>query len=344
MSLKGSEREFLLSLYIMKHKEVLEQTIGFTIDHIVLEKPHGRNKIDLYGVCAEHRLELFVENQVRPTDDLHLNNNILSILQGMQEGIVCWITSSFHPHHLSEVKSYLRKNHRKFINFYAIEINPLLLKELEILNKMYKLDIWNFLDQLNLIEGPPFNLVFKHEQIPSTHLGKVGINQPVLDLENPADVKMYLLNKLRVSIPEMLNLHKEKKCNQWDRILTVGAGRKGVYYRISVEDRRKRAFVELFMDASQEELFKRLEAMKKEIKVHFDSRIQISTRRIGVYFKPDKDIDETIKQIASILSKMVHYFSPYIYEGWENVIPNFDEEKRRKNSKEQNIWNFNDSQ
>jgi len=64
--------------------------------------------------------------------------------------------------------------------------------------------------------------------------------------------------------------------------------------------------------------------------------------RIGVYFDPDPDLHLTVNRIAEIFSKMVHYFSPYIYEGWESVIPDFEE--REKVAKEQEIWDLDDSQ
>lgn len=319
---KCSQPEFILSLFLLKHKEVLEDALGFNIDQIQLEKNHGGNQIDLYGVCPSRRLELFVECQVRPSDPKHFDENLMNILNGIQEGIVVWIASSFRSDYLEGIKLLLGSggNRRKYINFYAFEVQPEALTEIISLNSKSKLTVWDNLHQIRDVcdQSPPLRWIFKHEQIHSTHIGKTTIGDSPLDLDNPVDVKEHVIQELRKFVPELINVHREKKYNKNDRIITIGAGKSGFYYRVSAEDRRGIAFVELFMDMNQEPFFflikKHHEGMKRQI--HQD--ITFGKRRIGVYFKPDSDIDKTILTLSTTLKRMAYYFYPY-FEG-ENQI------------------------
>ncbi|MCM3624315.1 hypothetical protein M4D70_18985 [Brevibacillus borstelensis] len=349
MSIRGSEKEFLLSVFLMKHKEVLEKAVGFEIDQIKLEKNHGRHKIDLYGICPLRRLELFVECQVTPSDQKHLHHNIYGILQSVQEGQVIWIASSFRKEHLLSIKSFLRQNHRKYINFYCLEINPVVLNHIENLNSIYRLNVWGLLDQITDIGASPLRLVFKHEQIPPTHIGKANTTKTPAGYNKPEDIKEYVLAHLRQRVPELLNVHKEKKRNQYDRIITIGGGKSGVYYRVCAEDNRNTAFVELMLDGNQVGLYRRLEKYQRNMKEMIHSNIQMKRgRRIGVYFVPDSDLQATVKKISDILSKMVHYFSPFVYKGLGYEKANFKEKTEKpenKNRREDSeIWDLNDSQ
>ncbi|MFI8715176.1 hypothetical protein [Brevibacillus brevis] len=333
MSIRGSEKEFILSLALMKHKEILEQIIGLEMDGIALETTHGRKKVDLYSICPVRRLEVFVENQVTPSDKYHLLKHVLPLLQSINEGVVIWIASSFSKEHLSDVKSLLEKNRHKYINFYALKIHPDVLKHIESLNSINKLDVWRGLHVIKDILAP-LTLVCKHEQIPATHIGKAVATTPVFELNRAEDVKEYVLRQLQQLVPECINLHKAKKHNQGDRVITVGAGKSGVYYKISANDRRGLAFVELFMDACQTAFFKRFKVKEKDMQRCIDPGIQVGNRKLGVYFNPDTVLDVTIKKIADIFTKMVHYFSPYIYEGWENVVPEFIEDQENVGDEE----------
>lgn len=106
-------------------------------------------------------------------------------------------------------------------------------------------------------------MVFKHENIPFTHNGKISFGESILDITRSDDVKEYLLMYLRKSFPELITLHRQKKHNQNNKVITIGAGKGGVYYRLSVKDRRGLAFVEILMDANQESLFDKFEKQQK---------------------------------------------------------------------------------
>ncbi|WP_079914133.1 hypothetical protein [Paenibacillus sp. 32352] len=126
-------------------------------------------------------------------------------------------------------------NKRKYINFYALEIHPEALTAIHFLNSMNKLAVWDNLHQVKDVceFSPPLRLIFKHEQIHSTHLGKAAVRS----LQLATDVKEYVIKELWSCVPELLNVHREKKCNQSDRIITIGAGKGGLSYRVSAMDR-----------------------------------------------------------------------------------------------------------
>lgn len=317
---KCSQPEYILSLFLMKYKEVLESVLGFDVEQIQLEKNHGRNQIDFYAICPSRRLEVFVECQVKPSDPKHFEVNIMNVLNSIQEGIVIWIASAFRREYLEEIKSYLGSggNKRKYINFYALEVKPDVVTAIYDLNSMSKLTIWDNLHQIKDLYGgqSPLSLRFKHEKIHSTHQGRAIAYNSQLNKER--DTKEYVIQELRRLVPELLNVHREKKCNQSDRIITIGAGRSGFSYRVSVKDRREIAFVELFMDANQEPFYRLIRHYIEEMRVFIHEDIQVNRRRVGVYFKPDKDLDSTISIIASILKRLVKYFSPYLY-GDKNI-------------------------
>lgn len=142
-------------------------------------------------MCPSRRLELYVECQVNPSDPKHFDVNLMNILNSMQEWIVVWIASSFRSDFLDEIKSFLGSggNKRKYINFYAFEIHPEALSTINALNVMNKLRVWGSLHHIKDVckLSPPIRLIFKHEQIHSTHLGKAAVIHTPFDLNNPVD-------------------------------------------------------------------------------------------------------------------------------------------------------------
>jgi hypothetical protein len=329
MSIGGSEKEFILSMFLMKHKEVLEKVLDFDLDkNIILEMPHGRSKVDMLGVDEDRRVEIFIENQIKPSDRKHLMEKILPRIDDICEGCIVWIASSFHKEHLVIVKQHIQRSRHKYINFYAIEFNEMVLEHIEKLNNLYKLDIVSNLSSIN-DQDSPLSLVYKYEQMPKTHIGKAFIGKRFLDLERSEDVNEYMLDELRGILPEFINLLKAKKINKHHFVVSLGAGKQGVSYRISAGRRGHSAFAELFFDLSQKEIFERFKTHKLEIKREIHNDIMMhKNRRIGIYFQPDPDLDITISRIGEILSKMLSYFSPYLYG--REVLSLFSDEEDAK--------------
>lgn len=312
MSIACSQKEFILSIYLMKHKEVLESVLGLEIEQIELEKSSGGTRVDLYGINPIRKLEVFVENQVTPSDEKHLNENLFNLIYGCQEGIIVWIAKSFKMEHLHKVKSFLVRNRKKFVNFYAFELNEEAIMQIEQLNRGHKHEVIARLNQVHQVNGPVLKRVFKHEQMPSTHIGKVVLGERRYDFRRIEDVKDFALDTLRAQVPNYMNLFRQKKHNEHDFILSIGAGKSDIYYRLSVKNREGLAFVEIYFQ-NKLEIFNKLVNQYHEMRSCVDQELTIGKQRIGVYFKPYAEIKDTVIKIGEILQRLIEYCSPQLY-------------------------------
>ncbi|MGO4272099.1 hypothetical protein AB4Z22_20045, partial [Paenibacillus sp. TAF58] len=293
-----------------KRKDLLESILGLELDNIQLEQTNGRKKIDFSAINVQRRLQVFIENQKTPSDPGHLNEKVLPIIQGLQEGIVVWICSKFNMEHIAAVKKLLNQSKHKYINFFAIEVSSELLLGLERLNELDRLEVWFKLDSLNhIIE--PFRLVDKHERIPKTHTGK-AIVKNVSELNRIEDIQEYVLERLRIRHPALLNIHKSKKSNESNLSISIGGGVDGITFRCSVKDSRNRAYVKLCFDYNHSEIYKQFIALQPLMKERIHPKINMEKRCIEVSFQPSSELDDTILQIGELLEKMVRFFDPII--------------------------------
>lgn len=316
MSKKGSKKEAIFTLYLKKFPQCIEDLLGFELTQIRTEVDKGAKKIDLQAIDKMKKVDIYIENQLKPSDRQdHLEQKILPLLQNIAEGFVIWTATKFHQEHIDILKKFLRNNPQKYINFYAVEINPAVITLIQHLNSLYELDVWENLSVLNAIE-PKLLLVDKHEQMPPNHIGKAFIGQNHFDFSREDDIKEYMIQQLRDQIPYFLNFHNSKKHSRYDKILKVGGGKSDVTYFASALDVRYRAFVELRFGKKQEDLYHFFHMNEMDIKKEVCESIQFQhrNRSIGVYFKPNSDnIPETVKQLVKVFERFINYFSPYIY-------------------------------
>jgi hypothetical protein len=324
--MRRKETEFFLSLFMKKRKELLENALGFDLEKIELEKSNGRKKIDVTAVNAQRRLPVYIENQISPSDPRHLEEKVFEIIRGLQEGIVVWVCSKFNREHIAAVQSALIQSKRKYVNFYCIEVSMDLILHLESLNYIERLEIWSNLDSTKFT-NQPFRLVHKYVQIPSTHIGKSQIERE-LDVNRIEDVQEILLEHLRSELPEFTNVHKGKKCNEGNRSISIGAGADGITYRISTRDMKNLAFVKLCYDANRIEQYKQFQTLFSRMKSEIHPDTIMGKRCIGVSFRPSTSLKDTIKQIATILRKMIRLFTPFIY-GEKEIASNLLNTKNR---------------
>ncbi len=133
-----------------------------------------------------------------------------------------WIARSFRREHLMQIFAYLKRNKQKYVAFYALEIHPKkAIAEVECLNQMYKLDIWNELKRISEIKYPRLKRIESYSQIPPTHAGR-ETGTVNYDWTRVEDVKQYMLECLREKVPQFLNVWKSKKHNRFDKVLTLG--------------------------------------------------------------------------------------------------------------------------
>ncbi|MED0676865.1 hypothetical protein ABEV55_05780 [Aneurinibacillus thermoaerophilus] len=325
-----SKKEMILNLYFKKYPNVLERILDVDLTQIELEIPHGRKKIDFYAVSKNKRVEVFVENQLTPSDEAHLNEKIMPILQGLQEGIVVWTAQRFDTEHLSDVKGFLKANPQKYVNFYGVELHPEVIKQIGILDGLDPFDIWPNLWRINKVTEP-LKLVYRHDQMPDTHIGKAYVGKYRYDFNRIEDVKKCLMEYLRKHLAYFPNVHTSKKHLAHSLTISLGAGISGVVYQISTRNRKGRAFVGIHFDEGREDIYRRfclhMSLMTK--KVH--PNIVMENRSLRVYFEPYADLFNTMAKIKTILEKMIQFFSPYLLrsaEGLpEDLLSDVEEEK-----------------
>lgn len=311
MSRNGSMKESILSIYFKERPQIIEDVLGFKVANLALEQKIGSRHADLKGTDDKRRLQVLFEVQLTPANTSYLKR-IKEMISTSQEGVIVWIALSFDETIISDLKLWLKENQPQFVDFYALCINEQALSVLQKLNDMYKLEIYNhyyLLDEVTQL----LSIQLERKNIPSTHCGHQNVLPIPLDFERVEDVKRGLLLYLRKRIPYFLNLHYDKKMNQFDYILTTGGGKYGVSYRCTAKDRRGRAFVELYFDKCQKSAFEAFKLQSEWLQSVIHPNVTFDKRRISIYFKPAGELDKTFEMIADILKKMVDTFSPYFY-------------------------------
>ncbi|MEC1759876.1 hypothetical protein [Schinkia azotoformans] len=311
MSINGSDKERTFTFFQKYKKDIMTDLLGFELDQIKLEKPYGRNKIDLFAVDPVRKLECYMENQVSKSDDIHLHK-ILNLINGMNEGIIVWVALCFDQEHLLNVEEELKRNKHKYIDFYAVEISSDVIDLVSWLDKQFKIHVLNNLEIITQVEEP-MRLVYKVEQIPKTFIGNAYVGERIYDFNRIEDLRDYILGRLQDKIRYFPNLHFEKRPSKYGSSIHIGAGKEGLTYILNVRNGRGLAFVELHFDGSKKKLFNVFKYHLPSMQVQIHSDIQIKDRKIGVYFIPLTELDDTIDKIAVILERMILYFSPYTY-------------------------------
>lgn len=312
MSKNGSDKERTFTFFQKYKRDIMTDVLGFELDNIKLEKPFGKAKIDLFAVDPSRRLEIYIENQITPSDDVHLNK-IVNLINGMNEGIIVWVALRFNPDHLLVVEEELKRNKQKYVDFYAVEVSSDVIEYVSWLDNQFKMHILNNLGIISQVEEP-MKLVYKLEQIPKTFVGNAFIGERIYDFNRIEDLRDYIMEKLQDKIRYFPNIHFEKRPSKYGRSIYTGAGKEGTTYILNVKNGRGMAFVELHFDRSQEDLFNKFKLHLPSIQDQIHPDIQFKKRKIGVYFKPLAELDDTIDMIAEILDRMLKYFSPYTYK------------------------------
>lgn len=315
MSKNGSMKESLLSIYLKMNPQILQETLGFHVDNITLEQRIAYNNIDIRGADSQRRIPVFIEVQLTKANKKYMNR-IKEMVEKYNESVIVWIARAFDEEVIKELTEWLTLNHKKFVDVYALLLHKDTTSILQRLNEMHNLEVYENFHLLSKL-NPLLTIELEYKQIHLQHCGQMNLNPLPIDLERPEDVKRALLQVLRSQIPYFLNFHYDKKTNQNDRILTCGAGKSGIIYRCSARDVRNLAFVELYFDKAEEDWYEAFKSIEKELLATIHKDICFKKRRIGVYFKPEPDYEQTFEKIADVFQKMIDGFSPYILGGKE---------------------------
>ncbi|WDH83358.1 hypothetical protein [Paenibacillus urinalis] len=313
MSKNGSEKEFILTLFLLKYPEYLEDLIGQKLELAEAEVPIGRRKVDLYAINVSRRLPIFIESQVNQSDQRHLEK-VLEILDGTSEGTIIWIASGFNEGYLQRVRSYMKSHKHKYIDFYALRLHEQAILWASDLNKLHKLEVWGKLHCIRDSTYPPLELYDSYSQVPSTHTGRI-IVKTKYDFKRTEDVKQYMLEKLRGYVPHLTNVWKAKKHNSHDCQLSLGGGRNGVNFKLSAHNKYGQASIYLHFDQSQAELYHSYESKIQELQANIHPVLVAKDRKIGLGFHPQDELDDTIRRLANILERMLKVMGPELYWG-----------------------------
>ncbi|GIN59589.1 hypothetical protein J8TS2_39080 [Lederbergia ruris] len=91
---KGRKEEAILTLYLKKYPRVIEELIGISVDQIKIEERVGGKRIDFYGINRERRIEIFLENQVGPSDKCnHQLEKVTPLINNFSEGYLLYLAS-----------------------------------------------------------------------------------------------------------------------------------------------------------------------------------------------------------------------------------------------------------
>ena len=316
MSKQGSKKEFIFTLFLKKYSGCLGDLIGLPIEGIKIEKKIGSKRIDLYAINLDRKIEVFVENQLKPSDRSdHLKDKIIPLINNIAEGYVIWIASKFQKKHIDEIKCLISENPQKYINFYAVEVQQEVLKRIEYLNTLYELEVWNNLSIINEVDEK-VKLLDCHIQMPQTHMGKVSTRENVYDFKIDYDTKEFLAAKLCEKLPQLLNVHTDKKHSLYNKFLTYGAGLGEVTYFCSAFDARHRATVGIRFEYSKVELYRYFKQNRELLieKISPNLRFNDEDRTISYHIKSNRvNIPEIVDHLVGVFQKYILFFSPYTY-------------------------------
>ncbi|OQO98445.1 hypothetical protein IC801_08665 [Geobacillus sp. 44B] len=317
MSLNGSEKEFLFTLFLKQNKQILEKELQLSIEDIALEKPFGGMKVDMYGINYNSGVEIFVENLLYKSNGSY-QSKILKMIETIDKGIIIYQALDFQQKHIVELHEAV-KSSSKPINLYLSRINVGILIPLEMLNRMHKLKVYENLNLL-AIENP-IQFLEKESIVQPIKGDKFFVRKKGFDFSKREDRNAYLLKSLREKIPYFLPFHREKANLDTIRVLSFGAGRSDCNYFVSISDRRNMAFVELRFSENNSLIYNAIKKKEDIVREKIGKDVAFRDNSIVLEFKHHGDVEETVNRLADIFEKMILAFANYIYY--------FDEDKRK---------------
>ncbi|GMA64162.1 hypothetical protein NZD89_02270 [Alicyclobacillus fastidiosus] len=312
MSFKGSEREFIFSLYLKEHKSILEDVVGRSLTDLLLEAYWQGYKLDLLGYDRAMGVPVITEVWLGKTGGYH-QERFLSLLETVDEGQLLYLALGFQVKHVRELEQQVGSSDKP-IKLLLVRITDQIMEPLETLNSTHKLKIYNSLGLLDEVPNPlrvvktiehPLYKLLSPKPLPD--------NQE-FDFSKRVDVNRYVLYRLREAVPNFLTLQREKHFIEDNATIILGGGRTGIQFYISARNRRKQAFVELRFDESNSELFQLFAAKPWLLREKVDESVKVQDNTIGCYFKASDNVQETADELTQIFSRMVSAISYPLFD------------------------------
>ncbi len=309
-----NNNEFFFNLYQKLNKELLEGILDVELDELLLEKYYLGQKIDLYSKITGTTTEVFIESMLYRSDKRHLDF-LLKLIDSIENNaIIIFQAESFTDKILEKIIGKIRKLN-KTIDFYAIEIDKTLIKEIEDLREIHFLKITEKLCHIEV--SNPFNIVEKYVSIREHKPEEKVEKQKISKVERRNQILIEEIRKRTYYFPTVF---REKRCLD-NRILSYSAGKSDVNYFISVEDRNRDSFVSIQFSKDTEEIYKEIkrngEVFRNKIgyNVNFDDESFI----IRTDIKDKEFIYKTIDDLAQVFERYVFYLSNYIFYYGTNI-------------------------
>ena len=300
--------EFYFNLYQKLNKELLEEVLEIELEDLLLEKYYMGQKIDLYGTVKNTTTQVFIESMLKKSDNRHLEF-ILKLIDNIEDNsIIIFQAEDFTDKIIEKI---LRKINQsgKSVDFYAVEIDKNLIKQIEDLNDIHFLKVVDKICVLN--SSNPLNIVEKLISIKEHEIEDECEKNNMSKIEKRNEL---LIDAIRERLSYYPTIHRERRCMA-NRVITYGAGRTGIDYAISIEDRAGDSFVCVRFTEETEAIFKaiRMKREKLEEKIGYHVDFDDVNMIIRTDLMDKEFIYKTIDDIADIFELYVFYLSNYIF-------------------------------
>lgn len=318
------ERENIFSLYQAVHAEGLSKIVGARVFELEQEVPLGGKKVDICGWAEDLKQNIYVEVQLKPADNKHMET-VKQIISNIDQGIVIWEALSFvrREHLVKEVEEHARWL-KKPIDVFFIKINPDVIPVLGQLTLLHPLEIVPNLNRLSEVREP-FEMIAEcrgrnllaGEQddglVAVNDSRQQGILGPVT-LSTRLGANQYILMQIRKKMSYYPGAYRAKSRLNTNAI-TFGVGN-GNLFEISIRD----AFshVKLRIPNKNTNTWVQLRMDKIMIEHRIGHRINFKEGRTSyIVDAPVKSFGlmrtEVLDEAVEIFKRFVDFFTEYLY-------------------------------
>lgn len=323
MSIEGSNKEYIFSLYTKLCPSRLENTLGLKFDDIFIERQHGdKRRVDISAIDI-HGRRVLIDWSLKSCDKEHYNQirQLIYVVSCMESSVLVLGATSFNnKDSMFELIKEVMLQSNRHIELIFVKINDDVIPILEELNQLDCLEQMKNLEQkLNLIDKH-FELV----QGVKNYNSNKAISAKLIDSQYCYDHKQLLLldilKRLRVDSPH-INLYKYKKID--GNSFSIGAGMGEISYNIRW-DKRNRLICEVgFSNNKGRDVYFKLLEKKEEIDNYMDYMLTWidSPCKIFTYINPltYQDRDRMIKHFCRIVRKYIYGLHKFIIEEIKNI-------------------------
>lgn len=322
MSVGGSEKEFIFHLYLKTRKERLEQVLRERLCHIQLEQPidappdrsrsgnrEKKKPVDMYAIDGLG-LPMLVESVLARSNGAH-QEAVLRLIDYLDAGRVVYQALSFQDKHVTDLRKVVETSDKP-ICLYLIEIGEGVLKPIEELDGLNKLDVW---DSLSLVDSvpQPLRLVEKVESPQFHGIQPVPIPDGIYDYSVCREaLNQFMIKEFERCIPEFFPFHRGKSRLE-NRVVTFGAGAGDLMYHCSACDSRGYGFVELRF-GNRSDLYNLIVSKPRLLEAKIDKRVYVRDNTVGVQFRASSDPMANVREIVRIFRVFIANVSRPLFD------------------------------